>query len=80
MLDSTAGIALMTTLPEDRTAVTTRLDTRFLRPAPVGELTAKAKVVSRDDGSAEVEAALEDPTGTVVASATATMRIVVRRR
>ena len=79
MLDSAAGMALIVTLPEDRTAVTTRLDTRFLRPAPAGELTAKAKVVSRDGKSAEVEAALEDPAGTVLATATATMRIVVRR-
>ncbi len=79
MLDSAAGIALIATLPEDRTAVTTRLDTRFLRPAPAGKLTAKAKVVGRDDRTVEIEATLEDQAGTIVATATATMRIVVRR-
>ena len=79
MLDSTAGIALMTTLPEDRTAVTTRLDTRFLRPARAGDLTAKAKVVSRDARSAEVEASLEDPAGTILATAIASLRIVARK-
>lgn len=79
MLDSVAGNALIVSLPEDRTAVTTRLDTRFLRPAPAGELTAKAKVVSRDARSAEVEASLEDPAGTVLATATAFLRIVTRK-
>lgn len=79
MLDSATGMALISTLPEGLTAVTTRLDTHFLRPAPAGELTAKAKVVSRDGRSAEVTASLENPAGAVVATATATMRIVTRR-
>ena len=79
MLDSVAGNALIVSLPEDRTAVTTRLDTRFLRPAPAGELTAKAKVVSRDARSAEVEAVLEDAAGTVLATATVSLRIVTRK-
>ena len=79
MLDSAAGIALIATLPGSQTAVTTRLDTRFVQPAPAGELTAKAKVVSRDGKAADVEATLEDPAGTILATATATMRIVTRR-
>lgn len=79
MLDSATGMALISTLPESLTAVTTRLDTRFLRPARAGDLTAKAKVVSRDAHSAEVEASLEDPAGTILATAIASLRIVARK-
>ena len=79
MLDSATGMALISTLPESLTAVTTRLDTRFLRPARAGDLTAKAKVVSRDARSAEVEASLEDPAGTILATAIASLRIVARK-
>src|SRR5882757_10525801 len=40
MLDSATGNAVMAGLPADRTAVTTRLDTTFLKPATLGPITA----------------------------------------
>ena len=79
MLDSAMGSTLMDSLPEDRTAVTTQLSTRFIKPAPVGPLIATVTIVSRDERSAEVEAELAAPDGTVAARATASFRILTRR-
>ena len=79
MLDSATGSTLMDSLPEDRTAVTTQLSTRFIKPAPVGPLIATVTIVSRDERSAEVEAELAAPDGTVAARATASFRILTRR-
>ena len=78
MLDSAAGFALMSQLPPELTAVTTQLDTSFLRPAPLGTLKAMAQVVVREDRTAEVAAELQDAEGRLVAKAMATLRIVRR--
>ena len=78
MLDSATGSTLMDTLPAELTAVTTELTTHFLKPAPVGPLTASVRIVSRDDRDAELEAALAAPDGVVVARATAKFRILKR--
>src|SRR5258708_26336887 len=56
MLDSATGNAMMVNLSSDLTAVTTRLDTAFHKPAVLGVLTATARVVRRDERSAEVDA------------------------
>jgi acyl-coenzyme A thioesterase PaaI-like protein len=61
------------------TAVTTRLDTRFLVPAEPGRLEAIARVISTTDRSAEVHAELLDAGQRKVAVAIAEMRIVERR-
>jgi uncharacterized protein (TIGR00369 family) len=45
MLDSATGNAVMAHLPSDRTAVTTRLGTTFIKPAALGPLTAIARLV-----------------------------------
>ena len=79
MLDSATGSTLMDSLPPDLTAVTTELTTRFLKPAPVGPLTATVRIVSRDDRNAEVEAELAGPDGVVVARGVARLRILSRR-
>ena len=79
MLDSATGNAMMASLPSDRTAVTTRLDTTFLRPAALGFLTAIARVVKQDERSAEVEAELVDNEGQVVARCRAELRVRQRR-
>ena len=80
MLDSAAGLAVLDALPPDLTMVTARLDTEFLKPAPLGALEARARVLSRDDRDVTIAAELATPDGTMVARATATMRIVKRRR
>jgi uncharacterized protein (TIGR00369 family) len=75
MLDSATGNAVMASLPQDRTAVTTRLDTRFIKPAALGPLTATARLVKQDERSALAEAELFDSSGEVVARATAELRV-----
>ncbi len=49
MLDSVAGNAVMAKLPSHLTALTTRLDTRFLKPAGLGPITATARLVHYDE-------------------------------
>jgi len=78
MLDSATGNAVMATLPPHLTALTTRLDTQFLKPAALGPITATARLVKHDERSAEVEAKLTDSNGIVVATARAELRIRTR--
>jgi uncharacterized protein (TIGR00369 family) len=80
MLDSATGNAVMAGLPSHLTAVTTRLDTQFLKPAGLGEIVATARVMHRDDRSAEVTAELADSAGQIVATARAELRIRARHR
>jgi uncharacterized protein (TIGR00369 family) len=80
MLDSAAGNAVIANLPSDRTAVTTRLDTTFVKPAALGPLTAIARLVKLDDRSASAEAELIDGSGQVVARARAELRVRERSR
>ena len=79
MLDSAAGIAGSSDLPPDQTAVTARLEVAFLKPAPLGPLVATARRISRDHRSIHVEGILADPTGRVLATARAEMRILPRK-
>src|SRR4051812_43155112 len=51
------------------TAVTKSLDTRFLRPAAAGVITARAQVVERTDRDMVVQADLVDAEGITVADA-----------
>jgi uncharacterized protein (TIGR00369 family) len=75
MLDSATGNAVIAMLPSDRTAVTTRLDTTFVKPAALGSLTAIARLVEQDERSASAEAELFDSSGQIVARARAELRI-----
>ena len=79
MLDSATGNAVMAKLPPHLTALTTRLDTQFLKPAALGTITATARLVRLDERTAEVEAELTDDNGVVVAIACAHLRIRERR-
>src|SRR5882757_7082371 len=45
MLDSATGNAVMAKLPSHLTAVTTSLDTQFLKPAALGTIVATARLV-----------------------------------
>ena len=80
MLDSATGNAMMASLPSDRTAVTARLDTTFLKAATMGPITAVARLVRQDERSAEAEAELIDSEGQIVARARAELRIRERRK
>lgn len=78
MLDSATSVALLAQLPPEFTSVTAKLETSFLFPAPLGELFATARIVSRDERHANVEAQLASPDGKVVATAVARLRILPR--
>jgi uncharacterized protein (TIGR00369 family) len=79
MLDSATGNAVMVRLPSHLTAVTTRLDTQFLRPAALGPMTATARLVRQDDRLAKVTAELIDVEGQIVATARAELRVRERK-
>ena len=79
MLDSATGNAVMARLPSHLTAVTTRLDTSFLKPAALGAMIATARLVRQDERSAEVTAELTDTEGQIVATARAELRIRERK-
>jgi uncharacterized protein (TIGR00369 family) len=80
MLDAATGNAVLAMLPPEQTAVHTRLDTSFLKPARPGPLYAVARVRERDARSAKVDAELRDDSGTVLATAQAELRILPRVR
>src|SRR3954469_644380 len=79
MLDSATGNAVMAKLPSHLTAVTTRLDTRFLKPAALGAMMATARLVHQDERSAEVTAELANEEGLIVATARAELRVRKRK-
>ncbi|RZN00663.1 PaaI family thioesterase [Bradyrhizobium genosp. SA-3] len=79
MLDSATGICALAALSPDLTVVTRSLDTRFLKPAAVGPITARARVVERTDRDMVVQADLVDAEGVFVADATARLRVLAKK-
>jgi uncharacterized protein (TIGR00369 family) len=79
MLDSATGNAVMAKLPSHLTAVTTRLDTQFLKPAALGAIIATARLIHQDERSAEAMAELTDSEGQIVATARAELRVRARK-
>ncbi|WFU76992.1 PaaI family thioesterase [Bradyrhizobium sp. CB2312] len=61
------------------TVVTRGLDTRFHKPASVGPIIARARVVERTERDMVVHAELVDAEGIIVADATARLRILAKR-
>lgn len=59
--------------------VTKNLDTRFLKPAAVGPITARARVVERTDREMIVQADLVDVQGVTVADAVARLRVLEKK-
>jgi uncharacterized protein (TIGR00369 family) len=76
MLDDTLGPALVATLPPGHFAPTLELKVSFLRPARPGRLTGTGRIVHRGGTIAFLEGALRDDEGRLVATATATARVV----
>jgi uncharacterized protein (TIGR00369 family) len=76
MLDDTMGPALFSTLEPDQYAPTLELKINFLRAAMPGRLVGTARVVHRGATIAFLAGELTDPAGQVVATATATARIM----
>lgn len=76
MLFDTAGPALLATLAPDEFQSTMGLSVSFLRPVRPGRITGRGRVVHRDGDLAFLEATLADSDGTVIATATATARVI----
>lgn len=76
MLDDTMGPALVATLEPGEFAPTLDLHVQFLRPARMGRLVGRGRVVSRGGTVAFLAGELVDPDGNLVAVASATARIV----
>lgn len=76
MLDDTLGPALVATLPEGSFAPTLELKVNFIRPAQVGKLIGVGRVVSRGGTIAFLAGELLTESGELVATASATARIV----
>jgi uncharacterized protein (TIGR00369 family) len=76
MLDDTMGPALVATLKPDQFAPTLELKVNFLRPARPGPIVGTARVVHRGGSIAFLAGELSGQDGTVLATATATARIV----
>jgi uncharacterized protein (TIGR00369 family) len=79
MLDSATGICALAALSSERTVVTRSLDTRFLKPAAVGPITARARIVEQTDREMVVQADLIDADDITVADATARLRVLAKR-
>ena len=79
MLDSATGNAVMAKLASYLTAVTTRLDTQFLKPAALGAVIASARITHQDERTAQVSAELTDSEGKIVATARAELRVRPRK-
>jgi uncharacterized protein (TIGR00369 family) len=76
MLDDTLGPSLVATLEPGQFAPTLELKVSFLRPARPGRLIGRGRVVHRGGTIAFLEGTLTNPEGELVATATATAKIV----
>ncbi|HEX9624184.1 MAG TPA: PaaI family thioesterase, partial [Streptosporangiaceae bacterium] len=76
MLDDTLGPALVATLEDGQFAPTLELKVNFLRPAVPGRLTGTGRVVHRGGSIAFLAGELTDQAGNLLATATATARII----
>jgi uncharacterized protein (TIGR00369 family) len=79
MLDDTLGPALVATLPPGQFAPTLELKVSFLRPARPGRLVGTGRIVHRGGTIAFLQGSLRDAEGELVATATATARVVQTR-
>lgn len=76
MLYDTVGPALLATLPPGRFIETLDLNTTFVRPARMGRLVGHGRVVARVDDHATLEGTLYGTDNQIVATATATARVI----
>jgi uncharacterized protein (TIGR00369 family) len=80
MLFDTVGPALLATLEPNQFQSTLQLNVSFLRPVRPGRVVGRGRVVHRDGDLAFLEASLADADGAVIATATATARVIPRSR
>ncbi|HEY6710158.1 MAG TPA: PaaI family thioesterase [Actinomycetota bacterium] len=80
MLFDTVGPALLATLGPGQFQSTQQLNVSFLRPVRPGRLLGKGRIVHRDGDLVFLEASLLDGDGALVATATATARVIPRNQ
>lgn len=80
MLDDTLGPALAATLNEGEFAPTLELKVSYLRPAVPGPIIGTGRVVHRGGTIAFLAGELKDQAGDLLATATATVRIIRPQR
>jgi uncharacterized protein (TIGR00369 family) len=76
MLDDTLGPAFIATLPDGHLAPTLELKVSFLRPASPGRIIGSGRVVHRGGSIAFLAGELRSQAGEVLATATATVRVI----
>ena len=76
MLYDTVGPALLATLEPDQFQSTVEMNVSFLRPVRPGRVIGRGRVVHRNGDMAFLEASLADGQGTLIATATATARVI----
>jgi uncharacterized protein (TIGR00369 family) len=76
MLYDTVGPALLATLEPNEFQSTLGLSVHFLNPVRPGRVVGRGRVVHRDGDLAFLEASLIDSSGTTIATATATARVI----
>jgi uncharacterized protein (TIGR00369 family) len=76
LLYDTVGPALLATLGPDEFQSTLELNVKFLRPVRPSRLVGRGRVVQRDGDLAHLEASLVDTSDAVIATATATARVI----
>jgi uncharacterized protein (TIGR00369 family) len=76
----TVGPALLATLEPDQFQSTLQVNVNFLRPVRPGRLVGKGRVVHRDGDLVFLGASLFDTDAAVIASATATARVIALNR
>ncbi|HEU4397226.1 MAG TPA: PaaI family thioesterase [Actinomycetota bacterium] len=79
MLYDTVGPALLATLEPDQFQSTMQVNVSFLRPVRPGRIVARGRVVHRDGDLAFLEASLVGADAAVLATATATARVIALR-
>ncbi len=80
MLDAVASTALLATLRREELAPTLELNVSYLRPVPLGRLVGRGRVVHRGGSIGFLAGELYDEAGQVLATATATVKIIRSRR
>jgi uncharacterized protein (TIGR00369 family) len=80
MLYDTVGPALLATLEPDQFQSTAQLSVTFLRPVRPGRVIGQGRIVHRDEDLVFLEASLLDAGGAVIATATATARVISLNR
>ena len=79
MLDMAMSCALLAQLPADHLAPTLEMKTSYLRPAAIGTVVGRGRVLHRGSSVAFLAGELEDASGAVLVSGSATAKIIRRR-